>query len=433
MQEPMNRIGDLLKACQARIALGAIQTVAVVSLLVLALLALLIVPRNGESVKLTSDLFPDQRLTTIEIQRIETALGQTQLANYQVKEGSICVPQALRGAYLAAIAEAGALPDFFHGPTDDAISNASVMETSLQRSQRLHHALEKEARLAICALPGVLDAFVHIDVGTDSSLHRKTKATAVVGVKTTDDQPLDEQSFRTIQAMLLNFKTGLTPDSVTVTDLTSRRFFRGSIDQQSPAAVATMRKADLEHQWIRRLASAISFVPDAHLTVNVVPSTDGSRAESVTCSISIPQAISDDRSDSENDQFEENLRRRVQAAVLPLLPRQNERVDDLIAVTVFDQHQLTASAVSTNSHLKSTNLLALVLIAIAGLMALLLIRNTFRTPPREASAQLRIYEEQDSGTDNLARSSASEHLQTMAAEDPRAVAASLSDFIDRAS
>ena len=233
--------------------------------------------------------------------------------------------------------------------------------------------------------------------------------------------------------MLLNFKTGLTPDSVTVTDLTTGLFFRGSIDQQPPATMAALRKADLEHQWTRRLASAISFVPHANLTVNVVPSTDGSRAESVTCSISIPRAISDDRSDAEGDQFEANLRRRVQAAVLPLLPRQNERVDDLIAVTVFDQQQLTTSAVSTSPRGKSTNLLALMLIVIAGLMALLLIRNTSRTPPREASAQLRIYEEKESETDNVARPSASEHLQTMAAEDPRAVAASLSDFIDRAS
>ena len=113
MQEPMNRIGDLLKTCQARISLGTVQAVAVVSLFVLALLALLIVPPNGESASSKSDLFPSRALTSIEIQRIEAALGQAQLANYEVKAGSICVPQALRGAYLFAIAEAGGASGVF--------------------------------------------------------------------------------------------------------------------------------------------------------------------------------------------------------------------------------------------------------------------------------------------------------------------------------
>ena len=358
------------------------------------------------------------------------------LSDYIFENGRIRVPTVKRGQYLSAIREAKALPQSFHVPTEEAISNSTWIENSRQRSQRLHHALEKEARLAICALPGVLDAFVHIDVVSDGSLYRRTKATAVVGVKTRPEQPLDEQAFRAIQAMLMNFKAGLSPESVTITDLTSRNFFLGSMDSQTPEAIASLRKADLERAWKQKLVSAISFVQDAKLTVNVVPTKDALQAESVRCSISVPRATYASQSLASKTQQEKDVRHRIQSALLPLIPHQGESVDDLIAVTVFDRVDTVLPSNRWQRLATSPNLLATLLVAVAGVMTLLLMRNPHHKQSVLAVDEpsgLRIYEGQDAKEHTELGSEVTEQLQAIVAEDPNSVAESLSDFIDRAS
>lgn len=436
MQRPHDRFFEKLDGWRKSASQGwTAQSAAVILLLALAMLALFAMQPSGSPRNAWTDLFSGRDLTSSELEQIEAALGESMLSEYRLENGRIRVPANQRGPYLSAIREAKAIPQSFHVPTDEAISNATWIEDFRQRSQRMHHALEKEARLAISALPGVIDAFVHIDVVADESLYRRTKASAVVGVKTGIDRPLDEQSFRTIQAMLLNFKSGLSPEAVTITDLTTGICFRGSMDNQLPEAIAALRKADLERTWQQKLASAISFVQDAKLTVHVRTADEARQIESIRCSVSVPRTAPADESLASKVQLEKDIRHRIQSALLPLIPHQGERVDDLIAVNVFDQ---ASQAIDTHSRWRrlatSPNLLATILVAVAGLMTLLLMRN-----PRSSAASvdeppphLKIYEGQEPDHNELG-DDATDRLHAIVAEDPHAVAESLSDFIDRAS
>lgn len=436
MQRPFDQVLEKLKGLRTQFSESwNVQATAILLLVGCAALAFVAVQKRDSKDSLTI-LFAARNLTPSQMERIEAALGEALLSDYVVDNGAIRVPAEKRGQYLSVILEAKALPQTFHSPTQEAIDNASLIETSRIRSQRLHFALEKEARLAICELPGVLDASVHIDVATDRSIRMQTQTTAVVGVKTSPESPLDEQAFRMIQAMLVNFKAGLTADAVTITDLTTRNFFRGSMDSQPPEALASLRKADLERAWRQKLAAAISFAPEAQLAVRVIPTEDGRAAQSVYCSVSVPRDSTADELATTNAQTETAVRHRIRSALLPLIPQENENanLDEIIAVTVFDR-EVTAEAFAPASWLShSSNLLAVTLLGIAGVMALFLLKSPSRPRVAEEMApSLRIYEGQEAYGAAEFGVAPSEHLRAIVADDPDAVAESLSDFIDRAS
>ena len=381
-----------------------------------------------------TDLFAGRTLTPSELDRVEAALGHAILEDHQLVDSRIMIPARLRGKYLAALQEAKALPPSFHVPTYEAIQETPWIENPRQRSQRLHLAMEKAATIAINQLPDVLESFVRIDVTTDNSLYRKTKASAVVGVKTPPDRPLNEHGFRVIQAMLLNFKAGLTADAITITDLTTGTFFRGSMDEQSPEALALLRQADQERSWRARLSAAIAFAPRAKLIVSVIPASSKADRDQVRCSISIPLDAEAGESAAAKLDRENRLRQQIQSAILPLIPHQGEQVDELIAVTVFDT---PTPAVARHGHwqrlARSPNLLAAALIALAGVTSLFLLRTPVNTTTGpDPGPELKIFEASQQGEtepDELA----AEQLVAMATENPEAVAESLTDFIDRAS
>jgi len=432
MQRPIDRAFQTIRQFGTNVFPSwNVQTVSIVVLLALAVIALFATQKQSKPSSLT-DLFAGRALTPHELDEIEAALGNAVLADYRLENGIISVPVEKRGQYLSAIREANALPQSFHMPTEEALNNASVIETSSQRTQRFHHATEKKARLAICALPGVLDAYVHFDAVADQSYRRDPVSTAAVGVKTARGQQLNEQSFRAIQAMLLGFKAGLTLETITVTDLTSGEFFRGTIESQSVETIRAMRKADLERTWQRRLLSAIPFTPNAKLSVQVIPTEDALDTAAVFCSVSVPRDRYPNEAPATTKQSEAAIRHRVQSAILPLIPHNNGNIDEVIAVTVFESPETAAGSVPWAANPQS--LIAAVLFGAAALVLLVLLRNGSpkRVVQEELAPSLRIYEGYESN-DAHEPNQPDEQLRAFAAEDPTAVAESLSDFIDRAS
>lgn len=377
-----------------------------------------------------TELFTERQLMPAELERIEASFGNAMLTEYTRDRGSIRVPANKRGQYLAAIRESNAFPQSFHAPTDEAISSASIIETSRHQSQRWDHAKEKEARLLIRSLPNVIDAFVQFDT-TASRLRGSDKATAAVGVKTAVDHPLDEKSFRVIQAMLLNFKIGLTPDSITIADLTSRNYVLGDFDAQAPEVLAKIRKADLERSWEQRLGKAIEFVPGARVIVQVLPNETGLMAKAVSCSVNAPFAVRPEEANEDRAKRQLALTQQIQSAILPLLPNTPEHVDRVVAVNLFARPvEQVASRFHWTS--RSRQLLPAILFGSAALVVLLFLRLPKATEPNhdDYPPNLKIYQ---GDTEIGVSANASEQLQAFANENPDAVAESLIDFIDRAS
>ena len=400
-----------------------LQCVAIAVLGVLTAVALL-APRSHDRMPASSDLFEGRNLTTSEIELVEVALGNAGLNEYQLDSGHIVVPAGRRGEFLAAIREANALPDSFHTPVKQAINNSSFIESSRQQSQRLHHALEEKAGLAIRELPGIRDAFVNFDSTSGNTFRNDAKVTAVVGVKTAHAQPLDERGFRTIQAMVMGFRAGLEAENVTVTDLTSGNFYRGSMGEADKQALMAIRRVELERVWQRKLQSAIPFAKGATIAVNVVGTDDMSQAKSVSCSVSMPRPPKSRNVDNEA------MKRQIQSAILPLIGTQvpnSVAVDELIAVTMFDE----VATVQVDQRSSRRFVVALLCGGGAIFLVALLLIEPKSTTQSEPETELRIYAAKDPNIE-LAMDDA-EELRSLAQQDPDAVARSLSDLIDRAS
>lgn len=422
------------------------QTIALLLLACLALIGILAIQQPlADSAHVA--LFDGRRMTPSDLQRIEAALGKTDLEQCVVRNGQICVPSQQRGKYLAVLEEANALPESFHSPTAAALNAGGAFETSLKSKQRMHHALEQKARFAICQLRGVEDAFVYFDEKADRlSLRQKQQTTAVVGVHTSSaHQPLDLQTLKAIREMLLGFKANLTKEDITVTDLGTGESYRGSL-AESGASYQTLARKGLEREWKERVVAALAFVPEAQVNVRVDPASNAMEAQAVSVSIGIPSTyvarIRPDAASAQQEIVVSDLRKKIQSTVLPLLPTVADGLSkhEPVTVNVFD---VVADERTGFAHSRiSTSLLTL------GLIIAFLISGAFLFlslgQPREPAevSQLRVYtsthdepspqEHPQHVADEEPQGSATK-LRAFVEEDPAAAAQSLSDFIDRAS
>ena len=414
------------------------QSVAILCLLVVAFSAVVLLqnPVDGNS---QENLFAGQRLTHTELQRIEAALGKADLTDYTVSGGAILVPPQQRAKYFAVLQDADCFPRTFHSPTAQALQATSAFETSRTSQQRMHHAREQEARIMICKLTGIDDAFVVFDEKTDRSLNQNRTVTASVGVRTSEDHPLDPQTISVIQDMLLGFKVDLTRESITVTDLNRRISIRGSLDEpQSPQFLALTQQT-LERTWKRKIQDAISFVPEATISVRIEPAEDPSVAKVVRASIGIPSTYLTRQgprvATRQYDELASKTQSTIQQALKPILPdAQETELGELVSVNVFDVENQPQMSQPTRLFANVFTSLLVVACLLSGLFLFVAVGKP-RDPDPEH--QLRVY-----GADEVPQPSDKDEqepedqvakLRAFVADDPDVAAKKLSDFIDRAS
>lgn len=413
------------------------QTLSIVALLVIAVVAMTFLQQPFAPAK-QDDLFAGRRLTPTELQCVEAALGKAELTQYSIQDGIIRVPRDQRAKYFAALQDADSLPHSFNGPTTLAIEATSMFESPRTTQQRMHHALEQEARLAICELSGIEDAFVFFDEKTDrsTSLHQKKTLTAVVGVRTS--QQADLQTYQVIRDMMLGFKADLTPADITITDLTERRAIRGSFEESDSYQVQSLARQSLERQWKQKVEGALAFVQNAVVNIRVVPNSMSTEAQSVRVSVGIPSTYLDQLPSSSNPETAiSRTRQKIQSTLRPLLPDSESPVEELVAVNVFNViDQPLVASTSVASRVFPWFLIAACLTSIA---LLILLVGGGRKPQAKPHS-LRVYEADDGATQHnepthppVAESNREAKLRAYVADDPSAAAKSLSDFIDRAS
>ena len=442
---------------------GSVQSVAILLLVTLAILTVVLARTEGDSDS-HEPLFSGRRLSQPELQRMEAALGAAQLSDYRVEDARLFAPSGQRSKYMSAIEAAGHLPESFHAPTEDAIRSTSLIELGPQHAKRLHHADEQEARLAVCAIPGIEDAFVHFDETKAHGFGGQRETTAGVGVQTSPGFSLDLETFQMIQTMMLGFKAGLRPEQITITDLNARRSFRGSTSQgASSATTRAMLQRSLERRWQQRVRSTLSFIPNLHVAVAVqLPRQAGADAEGhdVRVSVSVPtsyllrvldarrgRATAQPNSSASSPTLrdvEEQTFQKIRMAILPILPRSSAgtAADRVVTVTSFDDPVALTKAEPAAVFRPSIRLSPIsVVAAIAGLGAgLLILRRWFRSErPETEPPRLRVVaesagsEEQRAGAgDGGGGQSLHQQLQTLVEEDPEAAVQSLAQWIDKA-
>jgi flagellar M-ring protein FliF len=166
-------------------------------------------------------LFGGEALPDGQLTRAEAAIAQAGLSGY-VREGNrIRVPAGQQAAYLAAVADAGALPPNFNTILENALEKAGPWESSAATRERLKIAKQQTLSEIVRAMPWVDEAAVLIGEQQSrgaNSLSVTNKVTASVNVRPILGEALDPRRARNIEKLVAS-AVGIPTENVTVINL----------------------------------------------------------------------------------------------------------------------------------------------------------------------------------------------------------------------
>jgi flagellar M-ring protein FliF len=246
----------------ARIVAGLLIAVIVVSLAYLF---------NHQFAGPDSYLMGGEAVSAQEINEITAAFGQAGLKDFHLDGLRIRVPRGQEATYMAALADAGALPKNYGSYLQKALDAAGPLVSKSKEAQLTKVALQQELQHVIRNFRGIKNAAVIYAVREEPGLHRKKTYSASVGVSTIGGQPLDEGKVMSIRT-LVAASIGMPPESVAVTDL-ERSFTypptpSGQIGSgpQDPYIQNKLKHEQVIGDTIRR---ALDYVPGVVVACNV--------------------------------------------------------------------------------------------------------------------------------------------------------------------
>ncbi len=247
----------------ARITAGLLLTVVIVSLAYLF---------NHQSTSADYFLLGGDPIPSVQLPAIEAAFSKAKLSGYEIDASHrIRVPSGQKATYMAALADANALPKGFGDYIGSMMKETTPWMPRSQQKEMLKLAQEKELAQIISSMRGMESASVIYDEPTDTSFHEHPAGkTASVSVKPQGNDPLEEERVESIR-QLVGGAIGCKPTDVSVVDLNTNRSFAGGPDATGGAALNNYQQAKkaFEKDWQSKILAALAAVPGAIVNVNV--------------------------------------------------------------------------------------------------------------------------------------------------------------------
>jgi flagellar M-ring protein FliF len=217
-------------------------------------------------------LLAGETFSTSQLREMQAALGKAGL-EAQLDGARIKVPRGQESKYMAALAEAGALPEDFGGHLKKAVSGSGFGLYGPQQEARMKVAIQSELQAVIAQMKGIERAFVTIEEDRQRGFREQSIVTASVAVQPRANHSLDEATVAAIRSLVAGAKPPLTPDAVTVVDLSSAKLFAGASGLAARGA-ASGGQGDqdkrLEQDWEEKIGRLLSpIVPGALVTAKV--------------------------------------------------------------------------------------------------------------------------------------------------------------------
>ena len=229
-------------------------------------------------------LLGGETVSAAAMHTMEEAFGKANLGTYTVVGGQIHVPHSQKAAYMAALADAKALPPNFGSAMQKALENGSVLESRQIREARIKAGNQEELSLIIRSMPGIESASVLIDTESQGGLNPVKLKTASVAVKPSGSTQLDESRVESIRYLVAGAIAGMPPENVTVADLNGR-IHRGDPETGDGAGGSLFLAVTQEHERLlkAKVLDALAYiVPSPTVTATVVLDHDKStRSESL--------------------------------------------------------------------------------------------------------------------------------------------------------
>jgi len=164
-------------------------------------------------------LFGAEAISDGDLTRMEFAIGQAGLSGH-VREGNrLRVPAGQQHLYMGAIADAGAQPANFNTILESALEKTSPFDTRETARERIMDARQRQLSEIIRAMSWVEEAVVILDEEEVRGLSKQKLVTASVSVQPKVGQFLNAGRADNLKTLLASAVTGLTRESIGVTDL----------------------------------------------------------------------------------------------------------------------------------------------------------------------------------------------------------------------
>jgi flagellar M-ring protein FliF len=159
-------------------------------------------------------LFNGEVLQPREADYVEAAIAEAGLTVMPRQAGRIVVPRGQKTAYLAAIADAGALPKDFDKLLEDSL-DTGMFENGETKKARFKAARERQLSMVISMMDGVDDAKVMYDI-REPQAFEKEQVTAMVSVLPDMGTLLEPHQMKMIRDAVAAAISGLNPTDVTI-------------------------------------------------------------------------------------------------------------------------------------------------------------------------------------------------------------------------
>ncbi len=215
-------------------------------------------------------LFGGDAVPATQLPAIEAAFGKKNLTDYELQGNRIRVPQGKQALYMAALADAGALPHNFLDSLKNSLDSGGPFVDRKKREELIKVALQDELSKIIGQMNGIERATVLYNVEMPQGFNAKKEITASVTVKPVGNQTLNPDQVQMIR-QAVGPAIGAAPESIAIVDINGRAYPGGSADS---ANNSQDRYLSTKHQYEREYADSIrqsllSFVKSAVVTVNV--------------------------------------------------------------------------------------------------------------------------------------------------------------------
>ena len=256
------QLTDLFRSMSpgSRITAGLLLVVVVVSLGYLF---------TGQIASPDTDLMNGLPVEPALIPAMEAAFKNADLESYEIRGTQILVPRGQKATYMAALADAGALPPNIHAVLEEPLKNASSFMSSSERKDRQKVAKQKFLGMVISSMPGIQTAFVVYEAKKKGGLARDEVTTASVTVKPVVSDELSDKQISAIRHLVAS---GInTPaKNVMIVDMAGGNYY-GDPEGDGGGAESKFVALKRVHaeDFRAKILKTLRYVPGVNVAVNV--------------------------------------------------------------------------------------------------------------------------------------------------------------------
>jgi flagellar M-ring protein FliF len=201
----------------------------------------------------------NEPVSSSSLDAMVAAFGKANLTSFTVEGGRIRVPHGQQATYMAAAADAGALPPNLSSAFKRLVADDSAFLSPEQRRLRQRVALQETLSEIIRHMTDVEEAYVLLDSKPQPGFYHETLDTATVSVRLQGGESLDSSRVAAIRGVV----PGLKPENVVVVDLKNGHSYRGDPQQGGDAGDNLYLATRLEYERTlkAKLLSALSYIP----------------------------------------------------------------------------------------------------------------------------------------------------------------------------